>query len=122
MIQLEPESRYSADEYLNFWKGKAFPEYFYSNQLPNVRIIDFGYLTVFWAVFSFAILVHLTQVEEMYKYRKGEYSPEHSQIAKIDDPDIRELILHMILKISIAQLTPLSLGSSPATEKRSGAK
>lgn len=30
MIQLEPESRYSADEYLNFWKNKAFPEYFYS--------------------------------------------------------------------------------------------
>lgn len=30
MIQLEPESRYSAEEYLNFWKGKAFPEYFYS--------------------------------------------------------------------------------------------
>ncbi|KAJ5334437.1 hypothetical protein N7452_006840 [Penicillium brevicompactum] len=29
MIQLEPESRYSADEYLNFWKGKAFPDYFY---------------------------------------------------------------------------------------------
>ena len=30
MIQVEPEARYSADEYLNFWKGKAFPEYFYS--------------------------------------------------------------------------------------------
>ncbi|KAK1139209.1 Serine/threonine-protein kinase [Aspergillus melleus] len=30
MIQLEPESRYSAEEYLNFWKAKAFPEYFYS--------------------------------------------------------------------------------------------
>jgi phosphoinositide-3-kinase regulatory subunit 4 len=30
MIQLEPESRYSAEEYLNFWKNKAFPEYFYS--------------------------------------------------------------------------------------------
>ena len=30
MIQVEPESRYSAEEYLNFWKGKAFPEYFYS--------------------------------------------------------------------------------------------
>lgn len=30
MIQLEPECRYSADEYLNFWRGKAFPEYFYS--------------------------------------------------------------------------------------------
>ena len=30
MIQVEPESRYSADEYLNFWRQKAFPEYFYS--------------------------------------------------------------------------------------------
>ncbi|KAI9842592.1 MAG: Serine/threonine-protein kinase [Sclerophora amabilis] len=30
MIQIDPESRYSADEYLNFWRRKAFPEYFYS--------------------------------------------------------------------------------------------
>ncbi|KAL8833172.1 MAG: hypothetical protein Q9170_004429 [Blastenia crenularia] len=30
MIQLDPESRYAADEYLNFWRKKAFPEYFYS--------------------------------------------------------------------------------------------
>lgn len=30
MIQREPEARYSADEYLNFWRRKAFPEYFYS--------------------------------------------------------------------------------------------
>lgn len=30
MIQIEPESRYSAEEYLNFWRRKAFPEYFYS--------------------------------------------------------------------------------------------
>ncbi|KAL9061332.1 MAG: hypothetical protein Q9162_000206 [Coniocarpon cinnabarinum] len=30
MIQLEPESRYSADEYLNFWREKAFPGYFSS--------------------------------------------------------------------------------------------
>ena len=30
MIQIEPEARYSADEYLNFWRRKAFPEYFYS--------------------------------------------------------------------------------------------
>ena len=28
MIQLDPESRFSADEYLEFWRGKAFPEYF----------------------------------------------------------------------------------------------
>lgn len=30
MIQVEPEARYSAEEYLNFWRTKAFPEYFYS--------------------------------------------------------------------------------------------
>ncbi|KAL8726583.1 MAG: hypothetical protein Q9166_006618 [cf. Caloplaca sp. 2 TL-2023] len=30
MIQLDPESRYAADEYLNFWRRRAFPEYFYS--------------------------------------------------------------------------------------------
>ncbi|KAL9103135.1 MAG: hypothetical protein Q9163_001779 [Psora crenata] len=30
MIQLQPESRYFAEEYLNFWRRKAFPEYFYS--------------------------------------------------------------------------------------------
>ena len=30
MIQLEPESRYTAEDYLNFWRRKAFPEYFYS--------------------------------------------------------------------------------------------
>jgi phosphoinositide-3-kinase regulatory subunit 4 len=30
MIQLDPEKRYSAEEYLKFFKGKVFPEYFYS--------------------------------------------------------------------------------------------
>ncbi|KAI4107672.1 MAG: hypothetical protein LQ339_002578 [Xanthoria mediterranea] len=30
MIQLDPESRYAAEEYLNFSRRKAFPEYFYS--------------------------------------------------------------------------------------------
>ena len=30
MIQLDPESRYAAEEYLDFWRRKAFPEYFYS--------------------------------------------------------------------------------------------
>ncbi|EEQ35037.1 Serine/threonine-protein kinase [Microsporum canis] len=29
MIQLNPESRYSAEECINFWRRKAFPEYFY---------------------------------------------------------------------------------------------
>ncbi|PQE23933.1 hypothetical protein CJF32_00006733 [Rutstroemia sp. NJR-2017a WRK4] len=30
MIQLGPESRYSAEEYLQFWRKKVFPDYFYS--------------------------------------------------------------------------------------------
>jgi phosphoinositide-3-kinase regulatory subunit 4 len=30
MIHVDPQSRYSAEEYLTFWKGKAFPDYFYS--------------------------------------------------------------------------------------------
>ncbi|KAI6781403.1 putative serine/threonine-protein kinase-like protein [Emericellopsis cladophorae] len=30
MIQLDPEKRYSADQYLDFWKDKVFPSYFYS--------------------------------------------------------------------------------------------
>ncbi|PHH88640.1 hypothetical protein CDD83_7270 [Cordyceps sp. RAO-2017] len=30
MIQLNPEKRYSADQYLEFWKGKVFPPYFYN--------------------------------------------------------------------------------------------
>lgn len=30
MIHVDPESRYSAEEYLNFWRTKVFPDYFYS--------------------------------------------------------------------------------------------
>ncbi|PKS08790.1 hypothetical protein jhhlp_003399, partial [Lomentospora prolificans] len=30
MIQLDPESRYSAEQYLEFWRKKVFPDYFYS--------------------------------------------------------------------------------------------
>jgi len=30
MIQLDPQSRYSAEEYLQFWRKKVFPDYFYS--------------------------------------------------------------------------------------------
>ncbi|KAK4448061.1 Serine/threonine-protein kinase ppk19 [Podospora aff. communis PSN243] len=30
MIQLDPQKRYSAEQYLDFWKGKVFPAYFYS--------------------------------------------------------------------------------------------
>ncbi|KXX83389.1 Serine/threonine-protein kinase ppk19 [Madurella mycetomatis] len=30
MIQLDPQKRYSAEQYLEFWKGKVFPGYFYN--------------------------------------------------------------------------------------------
>lgn len=30
MIHLDPEKRYSADQCLDFWKGKVFPHYFYN--------------------------------------------------------------------------------------------
>ena len=30
MIQIDPESRFSAEEYLEFWRGKVFPEFFNS--------------------------------------------------------------------------------------------
>ncbi|KAL2120925.1 hypothetical protein VTJ04DRAFT_4952 [Mycothermus thermophilus] len=30
MIQLDPQKRYSAEQFLDFYKGKVFPEYFYS--------------------------------------------------------------------------------------------
>lgn len=30
MIQLDPTKRYSAEQYLDFWKRKAFPDYFYT--------------------------------------------------------------------------------------------
>jgi phosphoinositide-3-kinase, regulatory subunit 4 len=35
-------------------------------------------------------------LSQLYKYRKGESSPEHSHLSKIDDRDVKELILHMI--------------------------
>jgi len=35
-------------------------------------------------------------LSQLYKYRKGEYSPEHSHLSKIEDHDVRDLILHMI--------------------------
>lgn len=30
MIQLDPQQRYSAEQYLEFWRKKAFPDYFYT--------------------------------------------------------------------------------------------
>ncbi|KAI5198419.1 ARM repeat-containing protein [Aureobasidium subglaciale] len=30
MIQLDPSKRYSAEDYLQFWRGKCFPDYFYT--------------------------------------------------------------------------------------------
>ncbi|KAH7398211.1 phosphoinositide 3-kinase regulatory subunit 4 [Pyrenochaeta sp. MPI-SDFR-AT-0127] len=35
-------------------------------------------------------------LSQLFKYRQGEYNPEHSHLNKIQDANIRELIMHMI--------------------------
>jgi phosphoinositide-3-kinase regulatory subunit 4 len=35
-------------------------------------------------------------LSQIFKYRSGEYSPEHTHLNKIDDPEVREMILSMI--------------------------
>ena len=35
-------------------------------------------------------------LSQLFKYRQGEYNPEHSHLAKIQDPYVRDLIMHMI--------------------------
>lgn len=35
-------------------------------------------------------------LSQLFKYRKGEYNPEHTHLNKIEDQEVRELILHMI--------------------------
>ncbi|KAL5114807.1 Serine/threonine-protein kinase [Pleosporales sp. CAS-2024a] len=35
-------------------------------------------------------------LSQLFKYRQGEYNPEHSHLSKIQDANIRELIMHMI--------------------------
>ncbi|KAF2395630.1 phosphoinositide 3-kinase regulatory subunit 4 [Trichodelitschia bisporula] len=39
MIQIDPQDRYTAEEYLNFWRHKAFPEYFYSSLHQYMYVI-----------------------------------------------------------------------------------
>lgn len=35
-------------------------------------------------------------LSQLFKYRRGDFSLEHTQLSKIDDPDVRELIMHMV--------------------------
>ncbi|KAF3035232.1 Serine/threonine-protein kinase [Didymella heteroderae] len=35
-------------------------------------------------------------LSQLFKYRQGEYNPEHSHLSKIQDPYVKELIMHMI--------------------------
>ncbi|KAH7089225.1 hypothetical protein FB567DRAFT_523321 [Paraphoma chrysanthemicola] len=35
-------------------------------------------------------------LSQLFKYRQGEYNPEHSHLSKIQDSNVRELIMHMI--------------------------
>ncbi|KAI5304315.1 Serine/threonine-protein kinase [Ascosphaera pollenicola] len=66
---------------------------------------DMGTRGVDWAmdVFSAGCVIAelfleapIFSLSQLFKYRKGEYDPEHASLAKIEDADVRELILHMI--------------------------
>ncbi|KAK5947589.1 Serine/threonine-protein kinase [Knufia obscura] len=35
-------------------------------------------------------------LSQIFKYKSGEYSPEHAHIEKIDDPEVRAMVLNMI--------------------------
>lgn len=35
-------------------------------------------------------------LSQIFRYRSGEYSPEHTQLNKISDPDVRDMVLNMI--------------------------
>lgn len=35
-------------------------------------------------------------LSQLFKYRQGEYDPAHSHLSKIQDKDVREIIMHMI--------------------------
>jgi phosphoinositide-3-kinase regulatory subunit 4 len=35
-------------------------------------------------------------LSQLFKYRQGEYNPEHSHLSKVQDANVRELIMHMI--------------------------
>lgn len=39
MIQLDPQKRYSAEQYLDFWRKKAFPDYFYTFMHQYMEVI-----------------------------------------------------------------------------------
>ncbi|ROW09385.1 hypothetical protein VMCG_02588 [Cytospora schulzeri] len=39
MIQLDPQKRYSAEQYLEFWRKKAFPDYFYTFMHQYMEVI-----------------------------------------------------------------------------------
>lgn len=43
MIQLDPSKRYSAEQYLEFWRGKAFPDYFYTFLHQYMEVITDPY-------------------------------------------------------------------------------
>ncbi|KAJ5042601.1 phosphoinositide 3-kinase regulatory subunit 4 [Bipolaris maydis] len=48
-----------------------------------------------WAMDIFSVGCVIAELQ-LFKYRQGEYNPEHSHLSKIQDRNIRELTLHMI--------------------------
>ncbi|KPI36077.1 Serine/threonine-protein kinase VPS15 [Cyphellophora attinorum] len=66
---------------------------------------DEPYHELNWAMDMFSVGCVIAEIflegpifslSQIFKYRIGEYSPEHTHLNKIEDPDVREMVLNMI--------------------------
>lgn len=66
---------------------------------------DEAYTELNWAMDMFSVGCVIAEIflespifslSQIFKYRSGEYSPEHTHVNKIADPDVRDMVLNMI--------------------------
>jgi len=75
------------------------PERFTTGNLGNLQA------ELNWAMDMFSVGCAIAEIflegpifslSQIFKYRSGEYSPEHTHLNKIEDPEVRAMILNMI--------------------------
>ncbi|EXJ55414.1 VPS15 protein kinase [Cladophialophora yegresii CBS 114405] len=75
------------------------PERFTSTEMPDEQ----GELN--WAMDIFSVGCVIAEIflegpifslSQLFKYRAGDYNPEHTHLSKIEDPEVRGMILNMI--------------------------
>ncbi|KIW63919.1 hypothetical protein PV04_08883 [Phialophora macrospora] len=75
------------------------PERFTSTEMPDEQ----GELN--WAMDIFSVGCVIAEIflegpifslSQLFKYRAGDYNPEHTHLSKIEDPEVRAMILNMI--------------------------